>query len=128
MGSKAVGMKLDEDRSPALTRFIERERRPMMNGEEIVAVHLIGGDPISRGLFSERARAALLMHWEADRVAIITAKKDHGRIERGGHREPFVKALRARRSISEEDSDSDALTAELCRISETCRVRNLRTD
>ena len=105
----AIGDGLDEGRSPAAARTLERDARRGHDGENVVAVNPEARDAEPRGAVGDRPDG---LHADGlgDRPLVVLAEEDHGSLEAGGENHGLVDVALAGGTVAEV-GDGDRVDA-----------------
>ena len=126
MRAHPVGPGLDQRRPVARPRPCDGARAGVVDGEEVVAVDELAGDPVAGGAVGEARGRRLLAHGRRDGPAVVLEQEDDRRAPHAGEVQRLVRVALGGRAVAEVDAD-DAVGPLVAQApGQPDRVRDLR--
>jgi hypothetical protein len=108
-----VGDELDERDPFATTRAIDGALRRFVGRDDVVAVRLLGRDPVAGRLVDELRRERLLAGRRGVRVTVVLHDDDERAALHGREVDPFVERARGGRAVADVDQADTRLVPHL---------------
>src|SRR3989442_1211516 len=125
--AQAIRHALDQGRTVAGARPLDRLARRGVDREDVVAVHLDAGQPVRQRLLRDRARVRLLLERDGDRPLVVLAHEDDGDAPHAGEVQRLVEVALGGRPVADAGASPcarpaggraasrDRATSDLCR-------------
>src|SRR5215831_13847534 len=124
--AQAIGHALDQSRTVAGARPVDRLTRGRVDSEHIVTVHLEAGQPVRQGLLGDRARVRLLLERHRDRPLVVLAHEDDRHVPDAGEVQRLVEVALGGCAVAEVRHHDHVVAPILRGVGEPDRVGQLR--